>query len=288
MATPLIRVMSPELNNSLAPISSLIHSARLIAKSPEQLPKLDRVFDTIGERTKHLQNFLEGYARFARLPKPKPAVVAWTPFLDGLRALYPQLTIHEPPKTPGWFDAGQMEQVLINLLKNAIEAGGPPEAVSLTVAEFEGGVRLLVEDRGKGLSPEVLQNALPLDRGSTRPLAVTGPLCVRHATRPLRLNRAWPTPRRRRARTQLRPRSMHRPPRRGRRNSSTRAAQCGRPPVRRGDAFRPPPPDPPTRRRSRWRSENGALGRQRAQRAFELQRRSIAGSLPLALAAPPA
>jgi PAS domain S-box-containing protein len=155
-----IRVMSHELNNSLAPISSLIHSARMIAKSPEQLPKLERVFDTISERSRHLQNFLEGYARFARLPKPKPVVVPWRPFLDGIKLLYPQVTIHEPPVVPGEFDPGQMEQVVINLLKNAIEAGGPPEAVSMSVSEADGGLRWTVEDRGKGLSPEVLRNAL--------------------------------------------------------------------------------------------------------------------------------
>ena len=66
-----IRVISHELNNSLAPISSLINSARLIAKSREHLEKLEHVFDTIAERAQHLSAFLDGYAKFARLPKPK-------------------------------------------------------------------------------------------------------------------------------------------------------------------------------------------------------------------------
>jgi signal transduction histidine kinase len=74
--------------------------------------------------------------------------------------MFPQARIPPPPAVPGWFDAAQVEQVLINLLKNAQEAGGPPEAVSLEVDEAEGGVRLRVHDRGRGLAPEVLQHAL--------------------------------------------------------------------------------------------------------------------------------
>ncbi len=155
-----IRVMSHELNNSLAPISSLLHSARLISQNPEQLGKLTRVLDTLEERTTHLRTFLDGYARFARLPAPRPALVEWPRLLAGLQSLYPQATFAPPPTRPGWCDAAQVEQVLINLLKNAQEAGGPPESVSLEVQEADGGFRLCVHDRGRGLPPEVLQNAL--------------------------------------------------------------------------------------------------------------------------------
>jgi len=155
-----IRVMSHELNNSLAPISSLLHSARLITQAPEQLGKLPRVLDTIGERTTHLCTFLEGYARFAKLPQPRPALVEWPRLLSNLLTLFPQVHLSAPPQAPGWFDAAQVEQVLINLLKNAQEAGGPADAVALEVDESEGGIRFRVHDRGRGLAPEVLQNAL--------------------------------------------------------------------------------------------------------------------------------
>lgn len=66
----LIRVLSHEMNNSLAPISSLVHSARLIAKNPVKLDKLDSVFDTIAVRAEHHRTLLDGYAEFARLPRP--------------------------------------------------------------------------------------------------------------------------------------------------------------------------------------------------------------------------
>jgi two-component system nitrogen regulation sensor histidine kinase NtrY len=156
-----IRIINHELNNSLAPISSMVHSARLIAQNPEQLPKLARVFDTIEERTSHLTAFLEGYARFARLPKPRPERVAWQAFLDNLQALFPHTHFSEAPAIDGWFDAAQMQQTLINLLKNAQEASSDGNAVEL-VAEMaaDGAATITVSDRGSGMSDEVLRHAL--------------------------------------------------------------------------------------------------------------------------------
>ncbi|MES1173513.1 MAG: ATP-binding protein [Myxococcales bacterium] len=156
-----IRLINHELNNSLAPISSMVHSARLIAKNPEQLPKLDRVFDIIEERSTHLAAFLEGYARFARLPKPRLERVPWGPFLEGIRMLYPALQLKEPPTFDGYFDAGQIQQALINLLKNAFEASSDPSGVELSVSAGEGGgATVTVADRGSGMTDEVLKNAL--------------------------------------------------------------------------------------------------------------------------------
>jgi nitrogen fixation/metabolism regulation signal transduction histidine kinase len=156
-----IRIINHELNNSLAPISSMVHSARLIAQNPEQLPKLGKVFDTIDERTRHLTAFLEGYARFARLPKPHPERVPWAPFLDNLQALYPMVSVGAAPATDGYFDAGQLQQTLINLLKNALEASADPPDVELAVEmATDGSSTITVRDRGAGMSDEVLKNAL--------------------------------------------------------------------------------------------------------------------------------
>lgn len=155
-----IRVMSHELNNSLAPIASLVHSARLLAQRPDPAAGLERVFAVIEERTRHLHGFLEAYGRLARLPRPRPAPVRWGPFLEGIRALFPDVTWAPLPEAPGHFDAGQLEQVVINLVRNAVEAGGPVGSVSVEVAAEDDGFLLRVHDRGPGLSPEVLQSAL--------------------------------------------------------------------------------------------------------------------------------
>jgi len=156
-----IRTLSHEINNSLAPIASLARSVRLMARSPEHAGRLDSALDVIEERSNHLKEFLEGYARFARLPQPNKREVEWTGFLDELRQVIPFEPEGEPPTAPGFFDPAQMQQALINLLKNAQESGSPPEEVRLAVdALGDGGVRFRVLDRGTGMTEEVMRKAL--------------------------------------------------------------------------------------------------------------------------------
>ena len=146
-----IRLISHEINNSLAPISSLIHSGRLMLQKPEMVPRLAEALNTIEERSTHLRGFIEGYAKFARLPLPA------------------KQENRKLPERPGMVDAGQMQQVLINLLKNAVEAGGPPEGITLSIAEVPAGAfEVRVEDRGKGMRDDVMKNAL-LPFFSTKP-----------------------------------------------------------------------------------------------------------------------
>ena len=156
-----IRIIGHEINNSLGPISSLVRSARTILERPEHLPKLGGVFDTIEERARHLGTFLEEYAKMSRLPKPKPMSVPWGPFLEQVRALWPHLKIEKAPDRPGYLDPAQIQQVIINLVKNAYEAAGPGSEVQLTVeVPAEGGFKVSVLDRGTGMSDEALQSAL--------------------------------------------------------------------------------------------------------------------------------
>lgn len=154
-----IRVISHELNNSLAPISSLAHSGAELARrgQPERLPQ---VFKSIGERAAHLHGFLAGYARVARLPAPTIAPVDWAPFLAGLANHYEFRVLGAVPTGPGHFDATQLEQALINLLKNAHEAGGPPDGVTLSIEQRGAELRIEVGDRGPGMSETVLAQAL--------------------------------------------------------------------------------------------------------------------------------
>jgi two-component system, NtrC family, nitrogen regulation sensor histidine kinase NtrY len=165
-----IRVLSHELNNSLAPVSSLLHSARHLshAREGDAAPpgaagtaRLDDIFEAIDERVRHLSDFLDGYARFARLPLPERRPAAWSELLGSVERLFPFRRIGTVPSEPALFDPVQMQQVLINLLKNAAEAGGPPEEIAVAVERAPGGGWLLaVLDRGRGMDDEAMKKAL--------------------------------------------------------------------------------------------------------------------------------
>jgi nitrogen fixation/metabolism regulation signal transduction histidine kinase len=162
-----IRVIAHELNNSLAPIRSLAHSGTLLAVGAESA-ELKRVFATIGDRASHLATFIEGYAKFAKLPKPRPSPVSWPAFLARIAAAQPLRIEGSVPQREASFDVGQLEQVMINLLKNAAESGSPPEAITVSVHSRAQGFLVEVADRGSGLSEQVLRDAL-LPFFSTKP-----------------------------------------------------------------------------------------------------------------------
>lgn len=181
-----VRVISHEVNNSLAPVSSLVHSARLMVKNPEHLAKLERVFDTIDERSQHLCAFLDGYAAIARLPKPKPRSVEHATFLSALAGLYPDVRWPEPPAANGWYDSIQMEQVIINLIKNALEAGSEPAAIEIVWRVGEDGTtEIELLDRGHGFAKDALESALlPLyttkEKGSGMGLSLSQEIVQAH------------------------------------------------------------------------------------------------------------
>jgi nitrogen fixation/metabolism regulation signal transduction histidine kinase len=162
-----IRVIAHELNNSLAPITSLAHSGQLLAHEPDAA-QLERVFTTIAGRAAHLASFIDGYARFAKLPRPRPAAVSWDRFLARLEGTLPFRVDGPIPQEPASFDESQLEQVMINLLKNAAESGSPPADITVGVRTALPGFRVDVADRGSGLSESTLRDAL-LPFYSTKP-----------------------------------------------------------------------------------------------------------------------
>ena len=154
-----IRVISHELNNSLAPIASLAHSgAELLRRGQHE--RLPLALATIEERARHLEGFIRDYARFAKLPTPQLAQVAWLPFIERLAEQIAFVADVQPRDGVASFDAAQLEQALLNLLKNAHESGSPSADIQLAVQRAPGGWRIEVRDRGSGMSEAVLANAL--------------------------------------------------------------------------------------------------------------------------------
>ncbi len=156
-----IRTLSHELNNSLAPISSMAHSAQILARDPGKAERLEEVFSSIRQNTERLSQFLEGYARFARLPQPRRRLVDWESFVGSLRALHRFDLEDALPREPGYFDPAHLQQVLTNLFKNAMEASDGTPEISLRIrADGVQGTFMEVRDRGRGMSAEVLRRAL--------------------------------------------------------------------------------------------------------------------------------
>ena len=158
-----IRVISHELNNSLAPIASLAHSGgELVRRGKTE--RLEEVFATIEERARHLEGFIRGYARFAKLPQPQLQSVQWIQFLTSLQHQIPFRMQGIGDDLHSRVDIAQLGQALLNLLKNAHEAGGdaepPNDDVEVRLTRLPQWLRLEVLDRGKGMNEAVLQNAL--------------------------------------------------------------------------------------------------------------------------------
>lgn len=160
----LIRVIGHELNNSLAPMSSLAFSgARLLQKadfSSAEQPQLAQIFAVIGERSQQLNQFLQAYLNFAKLPPPQPSLVNFPSLINNLQNQYEFELLGDLPQGQWLLDSAQLAQLLLNLLKNSQEAGASSSGTTLRFRESARQLVLEVQDDAGGLTAEVLQHAL--------------------------------------------------------------------------------------------------------------------------------
>jgi len=168
----LLRVIGHELNNSLAPLSSLAYSGQQLleaqltataataATDVAGLPPLRQILVTISERTQHLNQFLQAYIQFAKLPPPKRASVNWPRLINQLHDHYEFELDGELPTLDWQLDQAQLMQLLLNLLKNAYESGSEPAQIRLFIQESPQQLSIELQDAGGGLSAEVLEHAL--------------------------------------------------------------------------------------------------------------------------------
>ena len=152
-----IRIMNHEINNTIAPVSSLFHSARRAQEMPEHRHRLGEIYELIEERLTFLRQFLEAYAQFARLPEPHKERTSWSAVFDAVRTLY-AFEVEGNPQLESSIDRTQMQQVLINLVKNAHESGS--DEVTVLIQRTGGDCVLRVLDRGRGMPDDVMRQAL--------------------------------------------------------------------------------------------------------------------------------
>ena len=157
----LIRVLGHEMNNSLAPIRSITESLQALLSRDPRPPDWEedarRGIVVIRDRSAALGRFMEAYSRLARLPPPKPAPVALGPLVHRIAGLETRLSVGvvDGPEVELNADADQLEQLLINLVRNgadaALETGGGVQVGWERGPGAAGGLRVWIEDEGPGL-----------------------------------------------------------------------------------------------------------------------------------------
>lgn len=197
----LVRVLTHEIMNSLTPVSSLAETAAALLKDADDDPSAradarDAV-ETVARRSAALMHFVQSYRRLTRLPTPRPEPLRVAGLFDrldrlmrsGREAMPPIHLSVEPDDLTVRADPEQIEQVLINLIRNAAEAlEGRPDGTIWLGARFDrsGRVAIEVADNGPGVPRDVADKIfVPFfttkRSGSGVGLALTRQVMIAHA-----------------------------------------------------------------------------------------------------------
>jgi nitrogen fixation/metabolism regulation signal transduction histidine kinase len=161
----LVRVLGHELNNSLAPIKSIAGSLNATLRRDQRAPDweddLRSGLEIIEARAEGLNRFMQAYARLAKLPQPTVAPTEIAALVQRVVTLEPRLpvAVADGAAVTARIDAAQIEQVVINLLKNAVDAtlehlaaGAVGAGVRVGWRRAGGHVEVFVEDDGPGVA----------------------------------------------------------------------------------------------------------------------------------------
>lgn len=165
----LIRMMSHEVSNTVAATNSLLQSCGNYADQiSNQEDRADFVgaLDVLIGRNRSLNEFTQAFANLVRLPEPEMVPVQPADLINPLVVMFrPQcgpdveLILNlDPDLPPVRLDRNLMEQALINILKNAIEAVAGSGSVAIRVRTVQDNVELTIQDSGGGLSSEIQNN----------------------------------------------------------------------------------------------------------------------------------
>ena len=154
----IVRVLGHEMNNSLAPIKSLAASLESLMRRdplpPDWKDDASSGLHSIASRADSLSRFLQAYTRLTKLPPPQKQHVDLGELVQRVVDLEPRLKVKvvPGPKTVIRADAAQIEQALINLVHNAVDAALETHGeVSIGWREKEDAVEIFVQDEGPGI-----------------------------------------------------------------------------------------------------------------------------------------
>lgn len=157
----LVRVLGHELNNSLAPIKSLAGTmGSMLTRNPraeDWESDLQSGLNIIASRAESLSRFMEAYARLARLPAPRLQPIDISAWVGRVAALETRMKIEieSGPAMSFQGDGDQLEQLLINLVRNAVDSvieANRPGRVSVGWIRSATSLDIWVKDEGSGLS----------------------------------------------------------------------------------------------------------------------------------------
>jgi two-component system, NtrC family, nitrogen regulation sensor histidine kinase NtrY len=156
----IVRVLSHEINNSLTPIKSIAHSIKRMIARETNLPRgaeIQEALSLIETRSGSLGRFLRAYAQLARLPKPERRTFDLLPLLKRIAELEDRLPVkvESTASVTVNADPDQLEQLLINIVRNGVDAalgaGGTGSSVWIEFTRVNGSVQVAVVDEGPGL-----------------------------------------------------------------------------------------------------------------------------------------
>lgn len=166
----LISVLTHEVMNSLTPIVSLAGTAKVLASNMSQLDNntnkdLTEALDIIEDRGNGIISFINAYRRLSKVPSPEFREISLMEFFERLKKLFTEKLKAEslsfriipmPVAVCILADSDLLEQVFINLIKNAIDAGKSGEPVILTIeTKIDGDLFIIVADNGSGISEDL-------------------------------------------------------------------------------------------------------------------------------------
>lgn len=154
----LTRVLTHEMMNATAPITSISQS--LLSRPDVKGTLLEDGIKAIYDTSRHLSDFVTNYRKMSELEKPVLSEVPLRPMLDELCKTYQQLawTIDVPADTILKADKGMLRQILMNLIKNAIEAEATKVIIELTNTQNPSPKTILIGNDGSPIPAENRQS----------------------------------------------------------------------------------------------------------------------------------
>ncbi len=162
----IVRVLSHEINNSLTPIKSIAHSIRRMLSRAPDLPRASEIqegLSLIETRAGGLGRFLRSYAQLARLPKPQQRPFSMMGMAKRVAEMEERLpvTVRAAGDATVNADPDQIEQLLINIVRNAVDATMENDGrVWIDWQQVDSAVQITIEDEGPGL-PETTNLFVP-------------------------------------------------------------------------------------------------------------------------------